>query len=70
MVVEENNARSQLERAKLIWQNRARAFDEAPPEEAAIAALELEAAERRYMLFFRSAKEKILFGKEEVNVQI
>ena len=38
-----------------IWRQRIAAFEAAPPEEAAIAALELEAAERRSMLALRQA---------------
>lgn len=45
----------EVRRAARIWRQRIAAFEAAPPEEAAIAALELEAAERRYMLALHQA---------------
>ncbi|MBR3298866.1 MAG: hypothetical protein IKI64_06630 [Clostridia bacterium] len=46
----------EVRRAAHIWRQRIAAFEAAPPEEAAIAALELEAAERRHMLALRQAR--------------
>ena len=59
--------RKNVENAYNKWRLALVSFDAAPPCEASIAALELEAAERRYMLALSRFKNSCDRSKEEDN---
>lgn len=65
MRCEHEENRKSIENAYNKWRLALMSFDSAPPCEASIAALELEAAERRYMLALYRFKNSYDFSKEE-----
>lgn len=65
MLNNDGTERAKLERAIRRWKLAIKSFNEAPPCEAAIASLELEAAERRYMLALALFKNNCDTTKKE-----